>query len=326
MPDIKLSIIIPYYQETQEELFPVLSVLNGQMGIDFHKIECLLVNDGAGNILPKDFLALFKNLSIRLLLPDENKGPGLARQLGIDNARGEYVMCCDADDSLSGVFVLNGFLDEIETNHPEVIFSSWLEEHYEEEAKTYRYSQHDVDFTWMHGKAFRRSFLAEKNIRFHEKLRIHEDNYFMALVFSEAEDIRKISAMTYVWKARTDSTTRRNNAAFVYETIPEFCESTGYVLAEIERRHIEQMPTCVTQGIINVYFILHRQEWRAESRQALLAKAETTFAAMIKPYLRYFEKMPDSVVASMYNKERPISFANEIETERLESWLNRIAR
>ena len=104
--DKTISIIVPYYKESTEMLFPLLSSINNQLGIDFNKIEVLLVNDGANNRLPEEFLGMFNNLDIRTCCLMENRGPGVARQCGIEEAQGEYVMFCDADDVLHNVAVL----------------------------------------------------------------------------------------------------------------------------------------------------------------------------------------------------------------------------
>jgi len=100
-----LSIIIPHYQEKERDLFPLLSSIAGQLGVDFSDIEVILANDGGGaGTLNQDFLSLF-DCDIRQVELAENGGPGVARQAGLDAARGEYVMFCDADDALHNVGV-----------------------------------------------------------------------------------------------------------------------------------------------------------------------------------------------------------------------------
>jgi hypothetical protein len=146
----------------------------------------------------------------------------------------------------------------------------------------------------------------------------------MALVFSEAEDVRKLNTATYVWRDCPSSITRANNASYMYETIPDFVKSTGYIFEEIKKRHAEQLQTYVCQSIVNVYFMLHKKDWRLPEKAALLKAAEAAYGKMITPYAGLYKSMPDNAFAAMYNAERAVSFNNEIETERLDRWLERI--
>jgi len=98
-----ISIVIPYYQETEEKVFPLLSSINNQVGIDFEKIEVILANDAGEMKVSNSFLDLFSNFKTIVVHCVENGGPGLARQKGLDHATGEYVIFCDADDVLQNV-------------------------------------------------------------------------------------------------------------------------------------------------------------------------------------------------------------------------------
>lgn len=123
-----LTIVIPYYKETEGDIFPLLSSINNQVGTDFNELEVILVNDGADNKFNRKFLDLFKNIKIQTIMVNENRGPGVARQIGLDNATGEYVLFCDADDILQNVAAISLFLQEIHNNHPDIITSQWVEE------------------------------------------------------------------------------------------------------------------------------------------------------------------------------------------------------
>lgn len=41
-----VSIIIPFYRVSQQRLDTVLTSINNQIGIDFQRVEVILVNDG----------------------------------------------------------------------------------------------------------------------------------------------------------------------------------------------------------------------------------------------------------------------------------------
>ncbi len=193
-----LSIVVPRYKETEAEIFPLLSSIHNQAGIDFSDIEVIVSNDG-GDVPPldKDFRGLF-NFPIKQICLKENGGPGVARQAGLDTAKGEYVMFCDADDILHNVGVLGALMQEADKSAPDIITSSWLEE-LRDEKGNYWYTTHERDSTWMHGKLFRRQFLQGNNIRFHDKLRVHEDSYFLCIASAVTERMIHLSVTTYVW-------------------------------------------------------------------------------------------------------------------------------
>jgi len=44
----------------------------------------------------------------------ENKGPGVARQVGLDAAQGKYVMFCDADDMIHNSGIIGAMIQEME--------------------------------------------------------------------------------------------------------------------------------------------------------------------------------------------------------------------
>ena len=75
-----LSVIIPYFDETIEQIMPVLTSINNQVGVDFNAIECILVNDGNNNVLDPATLETICRVPHRVIMMEENRGPGVARQ------------------------------------------------------------------------------------------------------------------------------------------------------------------------------------------------------------------------------------------------------
>lgn len=89
---IKLSVIIPVYN-TEKYLPKCLDSLFRQKFTDF---EVICVDDGStDNSL--DILALYKNITV---IKQTNKGSGVARNTGLQQAKGEYVLFMDSDDWL----------------------------------------------------------------------------------------------------------------------------------------------------------------------------------------------------------------------------------
>lgn len=317
-----LSIVVPRFRETERDIFPLLSSIAGQVGVDFSDVEVIIANDGDGaGPLDENFLGLFGLDISQIDLPD-NGGPGVARQVGLDAACGNYVMFCDADDALHNVGVLGALIQEAEKSAPDMITSSWLEE--VKDAAGYKYITHEIENTWMHGKLFRRQFLVRNDIRFHKTLRIHEDSYFLAIAAAVAERNIHLHMITYVWKYHPDSITRRNGAVYTYESIPTFIEACTMAYREIQQRNPEQMAYKIVQFTLYNYFCFHQYGWQLPEHAGYLEKAETAFVERIGPFWDYWRGAAPEFIANVYNEERARSFVGGVEAETVAAWLRRL--
>ena len=94
---MKLQILIPQYNETEEVMRPMLESISTQQGVDLkNDIEVLIANDGSDVKLPLDFLGSF-SYPIRYIQCEHSGLPGTRAHL-FDEATADYVMFCDADD------------------------------------------------------------------------------------------------------------------------------------------------------------------------------------------------------------------------------------
>lgn len=95
---MKLSIVVPIYNADKWLQRCVESLLN--QGIGPSEYEILLIDDGSkdGSLaIANEFAAVQSNIRV---FTQPNAGPGAARNRGINNAKGEYIMFVDADDYL----------------------------------------------------------------------------------------------------------------------------------------------------------------------------------------------------------------------------------
>lgn len=90
----KVSIILPVYN-SENFLDRCLTALVNQT---YKNIEILCINDGStDNSL--QVLEKYASEDERIkIFSHENKGPATSRNVGLDNATGEYIMFCDSDD------------------------------------------------------------------------------------------------------------------------------------------------------------------------------------------------------------------------------------
>ena len=68
------------------------------MQLNRDELKVTIVNDGGKDY--KEIVEIFKPLiDIQEIGYDTNRGPGYARQYGIDNTNGEFIAFIDADDT-----------------------------------------------------------------------------------------------------------------------------------------------------------------------------------------------------------------------------------
>ncbi len=89
-----ISIILPVYN-SEKYLPKCLDALSNQT---FHDIEIICIDDGSTDKSPEILQAYAKQDSRIRVLMQKNSGPAAARNLGLKNATGKYLMFCDSDD------------------------------------------------------------------------------------------------------------------------------------------------------------------------------------------------------------------------------------
>lgn len=113
---VKLSIIVPIYNVEQYLRKCVDSVLNQ----DYEDYEIILVDDGSPDGCPQicdEYAAKHENIRV---VHRENGGLSAARNSGIEEAKGEYVMFVDSDDYIEPN-VLRGLMEQVEREQLDVL-------------------------------------------------------------------------------------------------------------------------------------------------------------------------------------------------------------
>ena len=210
MPDktmMKYSVIIPIYNAAQT-LSRCLDSLVCQLRED---VELLLVDDGSDDASGEICAGYARGRSEIRLLSKENGGVSSARNLGLDHARGEYVLFVDADDAVREDYFST--LDEALRARPELLIFSMRLMGAPSDNRRHRQSVSCFDqesasrllssslrkqkLNLITTKAFRRDLIKAGRLRFDERLDIGEDKVF-ALAFSLlATRVRRIGTPLY---------------------------------------------------------------------------------------------------------------------------------
>lgn len=90
----KVSIVVPVYNVEKYIEACLLSLVNQT----YNNIEIIIVNDGSTDnslMICEEYEKKYHNIK---LLSIKNQGVSYARNLGMDNSKGDYIICVDSDD------------------------------------------------------------------------------------------------------------------------------------------------------------------------------------------------------------------------------------
>ena len=92
--DIMVSVVVPFYNGISDLLESLDSILSQS----HEKLEVLLINDGSEEGLVELKEKVQRESRCRIINLEKNYGPSKARNVGIEEAKGDYVAFLDADD------------------------------------------------------------------------------------------------------------------------------------------------------------------------------------------------------------------------------------
>lgn len=198
---LKLSIIIPVYNAEKTIERCINSILNQE----FKDFEIILINDGSTD-RSGEICSTYVNKDSRIkLYSQSNGGVSSARNVGLREAKGEFITFIDADDYIEEE-CYKKLEDKLKGT--DLIFYHYIYENekngdrtkiYNKNLKNLRDNTKNFKMLYTSGKGehrdgvfidesisifiwriwFRREFLLKNNIKFNEKLRLSEDRIFL---------------------------------------------------------------------------------------------------------------------------------------------------
>ena len=323
-----LDIIVTHCMEPAEvgrQLF--LSIAMQEL-IDFDDINVLIINDGEGHELPESCFTGLPYVVQQASIP--KGGVSKARNAGLDASTADWIMFCDFDDCFSSVFALYMIFCAMHEDKYDTLRSVFTEEVRKDDGQMVLVS-HDKDYVFIHGKAHRRQFLVENNIRFHEKLTIHEDVFFNMLAqrVAKPERIADIKTPIYCWRWNPNSIVRKDRASdYILLTYDHLIRQRIALTEEFLKRKMNDMATItIMKTVVDAYYDSQQFEWMKPENKELVRKAENWFAAYLKRYAGIYCKIDAKQIAGMVKSSRENSLNKGtflIETITLNDWLKHI--
>lgn len=246
----KLSIIIPVYNNEEYLKRCLDSIIN----LDYQNLEIILVDDGSTD----DSLAIMTDYAAKddriKAISQQNLGVSVARNTGLAQATGEYIMFVDADDYV--LSPLKIVLNDEQTADLNVFgFESGMEQkvvkaaYYDSEKAVkakIMMMENPTQYLTAWGKIFRHDLIKQYHLRFNTNLRVAEDGNFMLQYLMKCETIKFSLPVGYHYSKDTES---------VMTTFDR--KSEDYLIAlEESERNLEGCPAKI-QKAFSTYVMIH---------------------------------------------------------------------
>ena len=218
-----ISVIIPFYN-AEKFISSCISTLSNQ---EYTNFEAIFVDDGSTDGAPEKILAC--NDSRFQLLHQEKKGVSAARNLGLREARGEYIAFLDVDDELDPVF-LSELINAAQNHNADIVMCDYTEVYNDGQLR-------EVKLPWRNEKITRREiencllprmiasdhgannsiwglvwrsfvkkeFWERTHIFFDEKVTLAEDMLFLLALYNRADSIYILSKSLYRYNRTAQS-------------------------------------------------------------------------------------------------------------------------
>lgn len=237
METLEFSIIIPFYN-AENSIDRCLQSILEQTLPDF---EVILIDDGSVDN-SNNICRCFAEKDTRFkIFNQQNQGPSVARNRGLDSASGKYVVFIDSDD-----FIEVNFLEIIkrafENKKADVVFIGYSEYSFDgkllkrciplKSEHCYSYfetlinlSDEDMfGYTWI--KSFSRNAIG--NIRFSTDIRLFEDEIFTCQVLRKCNNFEVVKEPIYNY-------TVGNPDALTKKTYQNYCQLQDRIFLEWQR-------------------------------------------------------------------------------------------
>lgn len=262
---VLISVIVTVYKGEKYIKKAIESILDQTL----KEIEIIIVDNKSDDSTVEIVKILKeKDSRIKLIELSENKGPGNARNIGIELSKGEYIAFCDADDwiekeMLFSMYQENEKYDVIvcgysqDTEKEEQVIHSKKNENLKlekqgnkEVVKSISALDYQKTFSFCWNKLYRREIIMKNNIKFSNKL-FGEDYDFNLNFFKYAESLKSLNKSYYHYIKRNNNSLTERKIPNFFENINERFNDMVNLLKEKNIYNEEQ------KRIISILFIKH---------------------------------------------------------------------
>lgn len=260
-----ISIIVPVYNASYTIEKCIESILN-QSYKDF---ELLLINDGSKD----NSYELMKNLtntdSRVIIINQNNQGVSSARNRGLDEAKGDFVLFIDSDDYVDSDYVMVLHENAVDVDW---VFSGIRDFALNREDNLFMYEDKVYDlnnensyldfanlglFNAPFPKLFKRSIIEQSRIRFNRNISIAEDRQFNLEYLRYVNQVRTLSYIGYNYKSDTPgSLAKRNSGNFLrFDYVHWLLEKENFELRNYTSNRVKSFLVNKLYHVINDFIV-----------------------------------------------------------------------
>lgn len=199
-----INVIIPAYN-CRKTLGRTLSSLVAQTDTNF---EVIIVDDCSTENIKEIVDDYLYKLNIIYIRNDKNIGPGMSRQVGIDNATQKFITFLDSDDMFMP-YAIETFNSIIDANPNLEYLHSYFYEQISIDDNPALYLFKD-NYSACHGKLYNVDLIREYGIRNSPEVRWADDSFFNSIC-SELMNMSIISIPTVLWCYNKESVLHKND-------------------------------------------------------------------------------------------------------------------
>ena len=256
-----VSFIISYYNIPTDMLCECLASIMA-LSLSNHEREILLIDDGSQQS-PLDSIKEY--LPHLTYIRQNHQGLSVARNLGIEACKGEYIQFVDADDMLNTP-VYEHCLDIVKKESPDIVLFQLTDKRETMPPDEYEGPMEGSEYMRLHnlrssacGYIFMKQTLV--NLRFTPDI-LHEDEEFTPCLFLRAEKVISTEAKAYFYRKRDQSIThgdekkwvikRLNETRDVLYRLSEKCDTLPRADHEALQRRVNQLTMDYLYNIIKL--------------------------------------------------------------------------
>lgn len=270
-----ISIIVPIYN-AEKFIEKCLKTLIEQ---SYKNIEIICINDGSEdksiNIISK-----YAEFDERIIIVNKkNSGVSVARNHGIQIAKGEYIMFVDADDFLEKNAcellikrALKIDADIIQFNHKKIINDKYViySQTLNETKETFRlldciengFPKHDYIFCW--DKLYKKEFLIKNNVQFDENLKYSEDFCFVLLIYKYNPTFFMLNEYLYNYNIQSQSACRRISKFEMFSKLKNIDFMIFEMFKETNKYLLQYSLNCAFYLILRWWNEIYHSEYKQE--------------------------------------------------------------
>lgn len=221
----KVSIIVPVYK-VEQYIRECLDSIKEQTFTDW---ECLLIDDGSPDNSGKICDEYAQSDARFRVFHVSNGGVSRARNIGLDNMAGEWVMFVDSDD-LIAVNTLETCLDNVEINDLDILQFSFTRSKeclggddgiHTDVLSLAEYAKSKKIQVCAAGSLLRTSIIQGNNIRFDTTLKLAEDQLFIYEYMDLSKRFMRIGRQLYYYRDSPNSATSHQKPEDVRNSIEQ---------------------------------------------------------------------------------------------------------